>query len=213
MKNKKFRLIQNLVVLALIGVGVYSIYRFFIVEETPEYTIENTPIKVELVRSIAEIATVSYKDEVVRDTIEFYKTAGEQFQGNVEKIADLDFWKYGLRASNIKRRLTLIVRGEVRYGFNLTDKKIKISHNSDTIWINMPKPEILDVLVVPSKTEVFQENGDWKDYERKKLEKGAIKELENSANALNLNEKAENQMKTLLRALIPDEKKLIIYFE
>ncbi len=204
---------MNLLILALIGVGIYAIYSYFRGDGEADYAIENTPLKIEMVRSIAEISTISYSDEVVEDSVEFYSSATEQLSGNALKMMDPDFWKYGVRASTIKRRLTLIVRGEVRYGFNLTDRHIGIRHNPDTVWVTVPEPTILDVLVVPSETEVFQENGDWSDNARRRLEKSAIAQLKNNARKLDLAEKAKKQLSTLLATIIPDKRTLIIDYK
>ena len=68
--------------LALIGFGVYSIYDYFWGGQEDTYAIEDTPLHVEKVRSIAEISTISYRDEVVEDSIEYYKSTSEQLSGN-----------------------------------------------------------------------------------------------------------------------------------
>lgn len=211
MKNK-VRLIKNIIALILIGIIVYAVYDFFKGDNSSEYSIEDTPLHVEMVRSIAEISTISYKDEVVEDSIEYYNGTAEQVSGNVLKMADLDYWKYGVRASNIKRRLTIIVKGEVRFGFDFTKKGIDIQHNKDTIWINLPKPKLLDVLVVPSATEIFQENGEWGDGARKNLEKQAISQLKKNAKTLDLAKKSMVQMEKLLRNISPKDRVLLIYF-
>lgn len=211
MKNK-IRLIKNIAALILFGIIGYAVYDFFKDDSEADYAIENTPLRVEMVRTIAEISTISYKDEVVEDTIEFYKGTSEIVSGNLYKMTDLDYWKYGVRASNIKRRLTLIIQGEVRYGFDLTKNAIDIQHNKDTIWVNMPKPKILDVLIVPSATEIFQENGDWGDHATRTLEKRAIENLKTSAEKLELDKKAMKQMEKLLSSIIPSDSKLLIYF-
>ena len=211
MKNK-IRLIKNIAALILIGIIGYAVYDFFKSGSEESYSIEDTPLQVEMVRSIAEISTISYKDEIVQDTIEYYKGTGEILTGNLSKMADLDYWKYGVRASNVKRRLTLIIRGEVKYGFDLTKNPIDIQHNKDTIWVNLPKPQILDVLIVPSATEVFQENGEWEDKATRTLEKKAIQNLRSSAKKLELDKKAMKQMEKLLRSIMPKGRTLLIYF-
>jgi len=206
------RLIKNLLFLLLAGVGIYAVYIYFWGGDEKGYGIDETPLHVEMVRSIAEISTISYKDEVVEDSVEFYTSTTDQLSGNVLKMTDLDFWKYGVRASNIKRRLTLIIKGEVRYGFDFKQRPIDVQFNSDTIWLNLPKPKILDVLVVPTATEVFQENGDWHDSARRAMEKKAIQQLKKNSEALNLNEKATKQMEKLLRNIVPKDRVLLIYF-
>lgn len=56
--------------------------------------------------------------------------------------------------------LTLIVRGTVRAGFDLS--RMEALPTSDTsIVIVLPKPEVLDVITNPSDYETFQESGHW----------------------------------------------------
>lgn len=212
MRNNKVRLVKNILALAVIGICIFAVYDYFWRQDSSEYAIDDTPLKVEMVRSIAEISTISYKDEVVEDSIEYFKNSTDQISGNILKLGDLDYWKYGVRASNISRRLTLIVKGEVRYGFDLTKHQIDIQHNADTIWLNMPKPKILDVIVVPSATTIFQENGDWSDQARIKMEKKAISQLILNAEKLNLQKKTISQMDKLLRKIVPKDRVLLIYF-
>lgn len=213
MKNK-LRFIKNLVALALISFLVFLVVRFFqSSSKSKEWEIEDTPMHVESIKTIAEISVVSYKDEVVVDSIEYYKDVSEKLSGNIQKIADLDQWKYGIAASNIKRRLTLIVKGEVRYGMDLSNGNYKVSQNDDTIWFNLPKPKILDVIVSPSSTEVFQENGYWSDNARIQLENMAKNKLRLNAENLKLYTKTEENIRDLFEKIIYTDKKIIIYFE
>lgn len=212
MRNKKIRLVKNILVLAVIGLCVFAVYDYFWRQDSAGYAIDDTPLKVEMVRSIAEISTISYKDEVVEDSIEYFDNTMDQVSGNILKMGDLDYWKYGIRSSNIDRRLTLILKGEVRYGFDLTDHQIDIQHNKDTIWLNLPKPRILDVIVVPSATIIFQENGNWSDKARITMEKKAIAQLRNNAEQLDLKKKSITQMDKLLRKIVPKDRVLLIYF-
>lgn len=209
--SKSIRLIKNLVILVLLIAGAYLIYNYFNSKED-RFELLNSPIKIEQIRSIAEISTVSYKDEVVEDSVEFYTSISDKVSSNLLKMTDLDYWKYGIRQSNIKRRLTLIIQGEVLIGFDLKENPIQVDNNNDSIFIILPSAKVLDVLVSPSKTEIFQENGEWKDFERKKLEKRAIAQLKLNALELDLIEKANANMERLMTQLIPDNRTLIIAF-
>lgn len=214
MMKSNLRLIKNLAVLALVVFLGYLIYNFFVGnDKDKEWEIADTPIHIESVKTIAEISTLSYRDEVVVDSVEYYKDFNEQLAGNVEKLIDVDQWKYGLKSSNTKRRLTLIVKGEVRYGMNLTNSKYSINQNKDTIWLHLPKPCILDVIVTPSMTEIFQEHGRWQDFERKQLENKAKNKLIRNAEKLNLEKKTEDNVRRLFETMIASNKKLIFYFE
>lgn len=206
--NDLVRLLKNLVVLLIIGGVIYFIYAYFFKESEEEYLkIDDTPIHVESIRSIAEISTVNYKDEVVMDSVIRHKGDATWSWLDSRQMYD----KY--LNSNIKRRLTLIVRGEIRFGFDLSESNFEATQNEDSIFINLPKPKVLDVVVSPSKTEVFQEQGKWTDRERKTMEVKAKAKLVKNAKSLNLNSKTEKNMRRLMKQMIRTDKKVIISFD
>lgn len=205
--NDVVRLLKNLLILLIIGGVGYLVYHFFF-KETPgeNLKIDDTPIHVESIRSIAEISTVNYKDEVVMDSVVRHK--GNSTWGWLDSREMYD--KY--LNSNIKRRLTLIVRGEVRFGVDLSESNYTMRQTSDSIFIQLPKPKVLDVVVSPSRTEIFQEQGKWTDRERKSLELKAKAKLVENAKSLNLNSKTEKNMRRLMKQMIRTEKKVIVSF-
>lgn len=207
------RLVINTVVIAAVVIGIIFLVRRCSTNENSEWELENRPLKIENIRKIAELSTVSYMDEVVMDTIEYYKDIGEQVLGNVTKLSDLENWKYSIRGSNIKRRLTLIIGGEVRYGFDLKDTTFNISYSGDSVFVKVAQPKILDILAVPSKTSVFQEHGEWHDNARRKLQQKAIRLLEERSKQLGLEQKAKQQLETLLDKLLADKRILIVKYQ
>jgi len=204
MKNEYVRLLKNVFVLGIFVFIGMLIYSYFAPNADTELKIEETPIHIESIRTIAEISTVSYKDEVVIDTVEYY--------GEYTNVFDPDEW---MRVINrgIKRRLTLIIQGEVKYGIDLSSKNYTIQSNQDTIWVKLPAPKILDVIISPSKTEVFQEQGSWSDYTRRKLETKAKYQIKKNAEAMSLKKKAKENTIRIFKKLIRTSRKLIIQFE
>jgi len=202
------RLLKNLVILIIIGGVGYLIYLYFF-KESPkdELRIDETPIHIEAIRSIAEISTVNYKDEVVMDSVVRHKGSSTWSWLDSQKMVD----KY--LNSNIKKRLTLIVKGEVRFGVDLTDMNYNVRQTKDSIFIQLPPPKVLDVVVSPSKTEVFQEQGHWTDRERKTMESKAKAKLISNAKSMDLNGKTERNMRTLMEQMIQTNKTVIISFD
>lgn len=199
------RLIKNIVILGAIGAAIYFAYTFFAGKSGSEEKISDTPIHIEAIKTIAEISTVSYRDEVVMDSLERYKKELSIY--NPKRWAR----EY---SKNVKRRLTLIVRGEVIYGLDLSNGNFKIvNDNPDTLWLKLPKTKILEIAVSPSQTEIFQEQGKWSDYARQVMEKKAMKQLKQNSINLKLDEKAQENAEKLFRKLIKTEKELIINFE
>jgi len=206
--NDISRLLKNLIILLIIGGVGYLIYSFFFKERSEDILrIDETPIHIESIRAIAEISTVTYKDEVVMDSIVKHKGEAVWTWIDSRKMYD----KY--LNSNIKRRLTIIVHGEVRFGIDLSDSNFEIRHTEDKIYIQLPKAKVLDVNVSPSRTEVFQEQGKWTDSERKSLEIRAKVKLVKNAKSLNLNSKTEKNVRRLMRQMIQTDKTVIITFD
>ena len=204
MKSEYIRLVKNLLVVgAFIIIGLL-IYRFFLSSDSEGLTIEDTPISIKSVKAIAEISTVSYKDEVAVDTVEFYQ---ESFSLYLPEE-----WMRRFK-NNVKRRLTLIVKGEIKYGLDLSQKNYTIRSNADTVWINLPQPKMLDIIISPSRTEIFQEQGDWDDVARRQLENQAKFKMIENAKALSLQKKAEENTIRLFKKLINAKHKLIIEFD
>lgn len=206
--NDIIRLVKNLVVVLIIGGVGYFIYAYFF-KDTPEdeLKIDETPIHIESIRSIAEISTVNYKDEVVMDSVVRHKGSAAWTLFDSRKMYD----KY--LNSNIKKRLTIIVRGEVRFGVDLSESNFETRQTEDSIFIKLPKPKVMDVEISPSRTEVFQEYGKWTDGGRKSLEVKAKAKLVANAKKLNLNEKTEKNMRRLIKQMIRTHKTVIISFD
>lgn len=212
MKNK-VRLIKNiLVIFILCGVG-YFVYSKWSAHEGPEFNMSETPLQIDSIEKIAQLATVSFKDEVVADTIERYASEAEKVTGNLKKLTGFEGMKEALKGSSVKRRLTLIMKGEAKIGFDLTEDNYKIDQNIDTIWFHFPKAKILSVNINPSETEVFQESGIWKMYARKKLMSKAKRRIEKDVKKAKLKTKAEDGMTELLKKIIPGDRTILVYYE
>ena len=203
MKSELFRLLKNIIVVGVIILAGYIGYNHFFGNKNEGLTIDETPMHIESIKTIAELSTVSYKDEVVMDSIEFYRSK--------KSVYDPREWMR-IYDRNIKRRLTIIVKGEVKYGINLTDGNYNIKSNKDSIWLQLPPPIILDILISPRKTEVFQETGKWNDIARKELELLAKRKLKLNAEKLNLGEKAKVNVIHFFKSILDDRKVIIITF-
>lgn len=211
-KTELVRLVINMSIIAGLVVLALFLIRRCTSDEDGEWELENHPLRVENIRKIAELSTVSYSDEVVTDSIEYYNDMSEQLSGNISKLSDLENWKYAVRGSAVKRRLTLIVGGEVRYGFDLKDTTFNVTYSGDTVFVRAAAPKILDVIVVPSKTSIFQEHGEWHDNARVRLQQKARMILATRSGKIGLEEKSKLQLESLLKKLLADKRKLIVTY-
>lgn len=115
--------------------------RFFAQEELK---IDPTANVVEEIKKISEFTSSCYYEEyVLQEKKEASgNTITKMFKSNPEVV--------------------ILSKGKVRAGVDLgkiVPEDIKV--NNDTLIINLPQPEIFDVIVNPSDYEVFSENGDW----------------------------------------------------
>lgn len=207
-------LIVRLALVALIVFAGYWIYKLFIKGESKdEIVLDETPLKVEQIRSILQLNTLKFQDEAVVDTVEYYKSNTEALVGSLDKLMDVDQIKHGLSGDGVKRRLTLIMKGELLYGVDLQRKDFQFVSKEDTLTILIPQPELLSIALNPKGTEVYIENGEWKDYERMSLQRKARNKMIASGNRLKLAERAKAPLEKALRALVKTDKVLIIRFE
>jgi hypothetical protein len=208
MNPEYIRLIKNIGFLIIIGIIVSFVISYFVGNSSDDSDqIADTPIRVEQVKRIAEISSVSYTDEIVVDSVEYFK--------ELEEISDwLDAIELSQRVlqRNVKRRLTLIVKGEVKMGFDLKSKSLKALRNGDTLYLSIPQPTLLEINLSPSGTEIYQEQGNWKDSERRKLENKAKLILIENSKRYGLKKKAEDSATRLFKRLLKDEKYVEIEF-
>ncbi len=203
MNNQK-RLIINLVILTVVGTLGYFAYTWISGSADEELKIQETENNIQSIRTIAEISTVNYRDEVVIDSVEYYDTPANIYN-------PLDWYRKYNR--DVKRRLTLIIKGDIRYGLDVADENFSVESTEDSLKIVLPEPTLLDVILSPNRTEVYKEEGTWNDNERKQMEMKGKKKLISNAEKFKLKEKARENALELLNSMIKTNKKISIRFE
>lgn len=210
--RKNLKRISRIILLALSVLLILWVMRWCSSkDQKSSLEIENTPIRIEMIRSLAEIASVSYTDEVVVDSVELYKDLTDALSGTLEKIFSPKDYKYGIYPNAVKRRLTLIVKGELKVGFDLKKHPIQIIQNDSTIQLTFPAPEILEIVVSPQSNEIYQENGTWKDFEIQKLHRKAKMKLAENVAELKLYEIARKNVTYSFSKLLPSKKIELIF--
>jgi len=115
--------------------------------------IDETPIIIEEIKSLAELMTIVYTDEVAMDT------AKPSF--GMPSIVPLSI---GSILTPSIDKLVIIGRGKVVAGTDL--KKLQQSDlvvSGDSISVELPPAEILETIVNPSGFETFIETGTWSE--------------------------------------------------
>jgi hypothetical protein len=117
--------------------------------------IDDTPVLVKEINAIAELSTISVRDEVVVDSFIVDPAAVA-----LRAITGISTNPFGSPFPHI----VIIAKGEVICGTNLkklNDSAVKVF--DDSVSVSIPKAEILDVIVNPSGFETFIEDGKWTD--------------------------------------------------
>lgn len=110
--------------------------------------IDNTPIVITQMKSIAQLMTISSYDEVVVDST---KKTLLQLPGLINQP---------IIPQNSS--LVIIAQGQIIAGIDLSEIQQKdVYVRDDSVAIKLPPPKILDVIVNPSQYEIFIEEGGW----------------------------------------------------
>ena len=143
-------------------------------------TIDDTPVIITKIRSLGELTTACYYDEMVLS-----RTKENAFSSSA-----LGSLAEGL-GKDVDDHLVLIAKGTVRAGLDLMDMKEEdIRFVGDTAYIRLPAPPYLDVIVNPSDFEVFAETGKWTHEEVTALQGAARQRLLMGADHYGLKSKA-----------------------
>ncbi len=214
-KLKELRtLVVRVVVIAGIALAVYVGYE--IVKEytnSRKTTIDDTPLRIEQIRSIVELNTLRFQDEVVVDTIEKYNGTAEQLSGTIGGLLSLEHFHDALSGSLIKRRMALVVQGELLYGVNLKLHDFDLKEVNDTLYLTLPEPELISATVNPSGTDVFVETGTWSDYARRVMMNKAKKKMIASGKRMHLADRAKEPLIRLITQLVQSEQPIKIQFK
>jgi hypothetical protein len=164
----------------LLLVGSFLLHRG-IRQEKRSLTIDDTPVIITKIRSLGELTTACYYDEMVLS-----RTKQNAFSSSA--LGSLA--REGL-GKDVDDHLVIIAKGTVRAGVDLMDMTEQdIRFVGDTAYIRLPAPQYLDVIVNPSGFEVFAESGKWSHEEVTGLQDTARQRLLMGADHYGLKSKA-----------------------
>lgn len=104
-------------------------------------TIDDTPILIKDIRSLGQVITATYYDEVVVDSV---------IKHQFPQLPITD------------DKLVIIAKGKVLAGIDLkglADSSVTVK--KDTVWMQLPQTKIIDVIINPGDYETFEEKGKW----------------------------------------------------
>lgn len=160
--------LQPLLPYILGGLVIAGIGGFIAIEANKELKIEDTANVVEEVKKISEFTTACYYEErVLKADRDDHIT-----KKNIFKTTEKD----------VHNEIILTVKGTVRAGFDLSKlDEDDMVVRGDTIAINLPQPEIFDVISNPSDYRIFEEEGKWSHEEIVEIQSNGKMETLNNA--------------------------------
>ena len=148
----KVALIITGIVVALAALAVLYFNPFgwnFSLSFSNKPKIADTKNVVEHVREISEFTTASYYEEFVVQESKI--VAKESLFGFKKDQVD-----------SVQNEIVIILKGKVRAGFDLSKMtEADLCAKSDTLLVQLPAPELFDVIINPSDYEIFIEEGKW----------------------------------------------------
>jgi len=150
--------------------------------------IDETPVLIKEVNNLAQLVTISFYDEIVMDS---------------SKPRNLPSFP-GLRP--VPDHIVLLAKGTVLAGIDL--KKIdsgKVFVLKDSVNIDLPPAELLNIIINPSNFEVFDEEGKWGSAEVLQIKQRMVhkirqRALDNNA-LLKADERARQVLERFLRGV------------
>lgn len=119
--------------------------------------IDNTPLVITQVKSIALLNTATLYKEMVIDSVNISYTT-----------LPLVFYPFTFtpKPMELRKEIVLIINGKITAGINLknlADSNVFVKE--DSVRLFLPRPKITDIFINPSGTETFYEKGNWSNEE------------------------------------------------
>jgi len=151
--KKKIKIFIGLIMIAAfvwVIIKIKNMPSFTNLFTAKKVVIENSPVVVKQIQSLAQLVTVSMYDEIVADTS---RADIRHFQ--LPLLPDMNFYKD-------LNRLVIISKVVVHVGINLQELNAdNITGTKDSLHLLLPDAEVMDAIINPSDVEVFIEDGDW----------------------------------------------------
>ena len=141
-------------------------------------TIDDTPILIKDIRSLGQVITATYYDEVVVDSV---------IKHQFPQLPITD------------DKLVIIAKGKVLAGIDLkglADSSVTVK--KDTVWMQLPQTKIIDVIINPGDYETFEEKGKWSQEAVTAVKLKAKDKITGNASNNDIIEKANAKAKAVL---------------
>jgi hypothetical protein len=167
--------------------------------------IEDTPVLIKEINSLAQLMTITYSDEIVMDTVK----SGIGIPSLIPVMG-------GSMLSPALDKLVIIGRGKVIVGNDLKKiREIDISQTGDSINIQIPSSTIMETILNPSDFEIFIEKGNWSDAAVTDLKLKIRNEMNSRAIKTNILSQSDQRCKNIMETFLKNSgfKKVEIRFK
>jgi hypothetical protein len=154
--------------------------------------IDQTPIVLREIKTLANLITVTYDDEIVMDTAKIGNGLPSLLPSNIGTllVPTID-------------KLVLIGRGKVLAGTDLkTLQPNDIYAKDDSVHLFLPKAKILQTIINPSGYEIFEEKGTWSESGITSLKLKIKDEINKRALSRNILKQADERSKIILEIFL-----------
>ena len=159
-----------------------------------DVTIDETPLLIQEIKPLAQLVTIAAYNEILVDSV-MPTSQGERIRAIINPM------HFGKILTS--KKLVLIGKTMVHVGVDLqklTENDITI--NNDSIHLALPEAEIFDIIINPSDTEVFSEQGSWTNEAVVDLKRKIQKRAEAIVIEQNLLTIAESRTKEVLQQFL-----------
>lgn len=158
--------------------------------------IDETPLLITEVKKIAELHTAKLYCEVITDSVVTSGT-GSAFNA-ISKTRLLPIMIPGSLFG--EKKIVMIVKGQITAGIDFGEiEESRMRIKDDSVWLTIPRARIIDIVVNPSDTEIFLEDGSWSSTEQIAVKQKAIMIMRREAEAKQLIQQAETKAVLLMR--------------
>lgn len=202
-------------IVVVLIVALLAIWLFDKWQKTPSFkelfasrpvVIDQTPILIKEIKTIAQLVTVTSYDEVVVDSIVFSKAAA--IVDAFRFISPLPI------LPALQKKLVIVGKGKVLAGTNLQKLRNQdVILKGDTITVYLPRAEILDAIINPGDFETFEEKGTWSDADVITVKKKAQQKMVERALQQNILIKANNRAKAIIENFLRNAGYNMVYVQ
>ena len=154
--------------------------------------IDQTPLVLKEIKTLATLITITYSDEIVMDTAKVGNRLPSLLPMNIGTllVPGID-------------KLVIIGRGKVLAGTDLKSiDSTDIFANEDSVHLFLPRAKILQTVINPSGYEIFEEKGNWNESAVTALKIKIRDEINKRALRQNILGQADERSKNILNTFL-----------